>query len=158
MNLYKFISKVYSSRLSSRRFTFVVSPFTSLMSFFNVSKPNQPQYKPIYVYLEVKNGRWTIKYSRKEGDNTEISESETGDYEQIYLKCMIKCLTHFQQSHRPLIIHLNNVYLKTCINEWIDKWAKNDFENRPHRELFKEIYSLKSQVKLENVVLVHEKK
>jgi len=118
---------------------------------FHVSKPSDPQYKPIHVVLEVKDNRWILRYSRREGDVTELSEDEEGDREAVYLKAVKKCLDHFSGSHRPLILYTDNVYLKNCLNEWIDKLIKS--ETSPYLDILNEIESLKKSVKLENVVL-----
>ena len=130
---------------------------------FHVSKPIDPQYKSIDIKLEVSRAitggkyRWTIRYCRREGDLTEISEDEVGDKEQVYLKAIIKCFRHFQGSHRPLIIFTDNVYLKTCVKEWLERWSKNNFENclSSNKELLKELYECKNGIKLENIILEH---
>jgi ribonuclease HI len=121
---------------------------------FHVSKPKEKQFHPINTYIKVTNKKINISYTKK-GEEYSIDIESKVDYERNCLIAIIKTIETIGETKRPIIIHTDNPYTKTCIKEWIEKWSKTEFENKPNADILKQIWELKQKI-IFDVVLKHK--
>jgi ribonuclease HI len=140
---------------------------------FHVAKPIEKQLKQLNIVVETTREGWAFRY-KKNDELTELRGKykpslDLDGYEREYLTNVIKAISHVGSTKRPIVVYVDNPYLKTLIVEWILKWEKTDFKfdrvnpesgheetaNRPNRDLLVKISDMSKDNKID-VVLEHK--
>lgn len=86
-----------------------------------------------------------------------ILKSDVSDVDTQYIKLVIEILTFFKNEniYDKIIIHIPHLFVAECLENWIEKWKKNDFYieeksnesvqkvERPNRDLLLQVSKLK---------------
>lgn len=121
-------------------------------SFVRVKQePDVVVYLMTKYYKDTKKGKWV--YTLKSEENISISgETVSDSQDELNLIAIIEVLERVRTS-KYIILYTDSIYVKCCLNEWIHRWAKHDFNivehhldlsitKRPYHIILKRIYNI----------------
>ena len=99
--------------------------------------------------IPINTNKFCFSFTIKSYDkNIIISGIQTSScIEKARYEILIECLTTVGNilEDRRLVIYTNDIYLENLVNEWITKWAKNNYNNRPYSDLLEKISNIKKK-------------
>ncbi len=121
---------------------------------FHKVKKDKRKKENFNVWVDSIIGKWAFIYTDNKKRTTIMNgyESENLDLNRISLIPFVEFLEWIKddnkESKKYINLHTNNLYLKSLITEWIDKWKKTQFkiddQFRPNTDILKKIEYFKS--------------
>ena len=99
----------------------------------------------------VQNTKHKTILKSESSDDSVSTDNLTAILEQT-IRCIHKIInihTEDDLKHVGIEILSEDVYLSNVLNEWLNKWKINNFENRPNAQLLNELYDLSRLILIE---------